>query len=1665
MGETGSGLLLSSRRTSTPGGGSLDGLTGGGSLDGLTEGQLGAMLETTFNYEERLKIRRTIRQLKKKKAEALDSSKIISETSSRKNRKESLPDGRKWSGSSYQREAELRTNQNSSSRSYTSARKKHNGESPSAVDTSPLKGNSEIIHVKANKNGSRNVERDLKVKKEKSSGIVESRLLTPGTGRGFEESKVSNRRKMDDIKSENIKNLGMGGGEEEDVSVKMKTEKLTDIIGLSLDVKRDINITEKSEKSKVNAVIVHENNAEENRREGNSGEEMKVEKSDKETCEEKISEMEEIERDGRQDKNEEEEEEEEEKEDVPRRVEVEVKDGDGDKDDSNLSVEIQATGEDRVGRGERDKDEGVAEMEHQNNADGEKDCDSVEDTEGGRGCVTVDSRELSRCKEARTGDGRSQRANTAIERGVRTSILDEEDNEKDKDCMEEDGVNIKSESVLKENKFKEGKDRFQRQTESEKKEEAIDRPKSLDLSEEEIKRVRGRDLEGGSVCESGGKLQESRTMERNDKSLSSEEVKERDEAIAGMEPEDEETKKEVKLEEIEDECLLREMLDSSSDFEERRRIRAVMRALKKRKKAEPTGKKPPVQQSYLNLSNGTWQSGRNALVPRKTSTPKMKKLNTEPKKQTAVLGQSNSAEMDSKHRSRTVSKPTAAEKIQNTLLVDKSISKTDHQTVAKVQENTEGKNRQEEKSSEVSELEASPPYDKSSVESMKQEGSSWEMDKSKTRLEDAFKSGRDESHSEEDMSSVRINSEGAAPVEPSPDITEEVDTAKRRRREWQRNLLRSYEDNDSSPFERSSISADQQNTESPAKPSVDETERKIEDEEIKDTSDISADISNINSSVESERDSQDSQRESESYSEVFDRVVDDDGKIGSVDSFQERSENDSKQGLSNVESADESLSVITSSDLNLSIKDPASEEDKDGSKKQNKEEESLQEDKSGRGDRKSEVVSKDETNTTNKSFKINDEREEVDIDISMSKEDVKLGNEKTNISTGKESPTTSSKSSEITESPKRSLDKNSVLVEKTNLRDLGKSERKAFVSSRWKEPKKANFRDIQNQFQSGFQKKNEGRTQDKALKGVRGKVSQAALRFSSPDVTHSTAKTTVRGTPDSPGRTNDRGLTDPKKGYLSKRGDRLETSVSDKTKNKAETREGRREDVSIDKETSIDRVQEEESPPKSIYMTPAGTPTSPDTFYTPKESFSEGSTPRKPAESRLSLSVNGETGLLHSKRVKKVEGDQQKKRTKVEEDTSSLDNEPTSQAPDIAMAPTVEQITDETTLEKMLEEATIFEDRKKIRARLRELRKQKRGGGGGGDNITPTPQDDMDTGDTTDPTSFTTERKRTRASALTVNTSSSQQSVGGSTTVEIKPSGTTTALSPVSPAAKTVRTDSDLTNDHGTKVETHDDGKTKTMTTTSVKSGPGMKSTQVTTMTKTDDKAGTKAATMKQETTTTKTENKPATGKPQSKFQQELEEKKKKRAEQQKLEQGKWKSDQEARRKAAYEKRKKEEEDAQKKKASLMDKFGGKATSVGPIGPKKTVAGGSTRMMVQNPATIKAKLLEWSQRCARGYPNVTIQNFSSSWCDGMAFCAVVHSYYPDAFDFNSLDPQNRRFNFDLAFDTAEKLADIYPLLETDDMIMMKNKPDWKCVFTYVQALYRGLHKAAGQVPS
>ncbi|ETN85193.1 hypothetical protein NECAME_16868 [Necator americanus] len=113
----------------------------------------------------------------------------------------------------------------------------------------------------------------------------------------------------------------------------------------------------------------------------------------------------------------------------------------------------------------------------------------------------------------------------------------------------------------------------------------------------------------------------------------------------------------------------------------------------------------------------------------------------------------------------------------------------------------------------------------------------------------------------------------------------------------------------------------------------------------------------------------------------------------------------------------------------------------------------------------------------------------------------------------------------------------------------------------------------------------------------------------------------------------------------------------------------------------------------------------------------------------------------------------------------------------------------------------------------------------------------------------------------------------------------------------------------------------------------------------------------------------------------------------------------------------------------------------------------STSPRVMNPNSIKDALLRWVQSRIHGYPNVNVTNFSSSWADGMAFCALIHRFAPEAFDFNKLDPKNRRQNFELAFRVAEEHG-ICPLLEVDDMILMGDRPDWKCVFTYVQCFYK-----------
>ncbi|KRX27685.1 Smoothelin-like protein 2 [Trichinella nelsoni] len=122
-------------------------------------------------------------------------------------------------------------------------------------------------------------------------------------------------------------------------------------------------------------------------------------------------------------------------------------------------------------------------------------------------------------------------------------------------------------------------------------------------------------------------------------------------------------------------------------------------------------------------------------------------------------------------------------------------------------------------------------------------------------------------------------------------------------------------------------------------------------------------------------------------------------------------------------------------------------------------------------------------------------------------------------------------------------------------------------------------------------------------------------------------------------------------------------------------------------------------------------------------------------------------------------------------------------------------------------------------------------------------------------------------------------------------------------------------------------------------------------------------------------------------------------------------------------------------------------------------ASNKTTIIARSPSAIKEALLRWCQIKTKDYKNINITNFSSSWANGMAFCALIHHFYPDAFDFNALDPAQRKENLALAFQVAEKYGGIVPLLEVEDMLLMGDHPDYKCIFTYVQSFYRQLRNA------
>lgn len=122
------------------------------------------------------------------------------------------------------------------------------------------------------------------------------------------------------------------------------------------------------------------------------------------------------------------------------------------------------------------------------------------------------------------------------------------------------------------------------------------------------------------------------------------------------------------------------------------------------------------------------------------------------------------------------------------------------------------------------------------------------------------------------------------------------------------------------------------------------------------------------------------------------------------------------------------------------------------------------------------------------------------------------------------------------------------------------------------------------------------------------------------------------------------------------------------------------------------------------------------------------------------------------------------------------------------------------------------------------------------------------------------------------------------------------------------------------------------------------------------------------------------------------------------------------------------------------------------LGPRALVSSSPKESPVPSPVlggrpNASHSLLVWCREVTKNYRGVKITNFTTSWRNGLAFCALLHHFRPDLIDYKSLNPQDIKENNKKAYDGFASLG-ISRLLEPADMVLLAI-PDKLTVMTYL----------------
>nr|XP_053632326.1 utrophin-like [Cherax quadricarinatus] len=103
---------------------------------------------------------------------------------------------------------------------------------------------------------------------------------------------------------------------------------------------------------------------------------------------------------------------------------------------------------------------------------------------------------------------------------------------------------------------------------------------------------------------------------------------------------------------------------------------------------------------------------------------------------------------------------------------------------------------------------------------------------------------------------------------------------------------------------------------------------------------------------------------------------------------------------------------------------------------------------------------------------------------------------------------------------------------------------------------------------------------------------------------------------------------------------------------------------------------------------------------------------------------------------------------------------------------------------------------------------------------------------------------------------------------------------------------------------------------------------------------------------------------------------------------------------------------------------------------------------------LEKTLLAWCRQTTKGYHGVDVRNFTTSWTDGLAFNALIHSHRPQLFDWTVMARKHPYARLENAFRLANEHLNIERLLDPEDV--NSQVPDKKSIMMYVMCLFQAL---------